>query len=85
MARLDLFSHRECILLTSKYHVGLHEEGKHLPQDIWKFRFEESCEVPTAGWFQPASEVGSTKVNQIAKLFSLSHVQYKQAGLNEWA
>lgn len=85
MTRLDHFSHGECILLTSKYHVGLDEKDKYLSRDIWKFRFKESCEVPAAGWFQPASEVFSMKINQIAKLLSLSCVQYKQAVLNEWA
>lgn len=44
--------------------------------------FGGSCEVHADGWFQPASEIGSMKINQIAKLFSLSHVQYKQAGLS---
>lgn len=61
------------------------EKGEYISWDIWKFRFEESCEDPTAGWFHQASEVSSMKINQIVKLFSLSHVQYKPAGLNEWA
>lgn len=81
---LDNFLHGECVLLTSKYHKGLDEKGKYLPQDIWKLRFKESYEVPTAGWFQPTSEVDFMKLNQIT-VISLSHVQYKEADFNEWA
>lgn len=69
--------------MTSKYHEGLDEKGKCPSQDIWKFRFEESYEVPTAGWFQP-SEVDFMKLNQIT-VISLSHVQYKEAEFHEWA
>lgn len=82
MTRLDHFLHGECVLLTSRYHEGLDEKGKYLSQDVWKFRFEGSY-LLMAG-FQPTSEVDSLKMNPIT-IISLSHVQHKQADLNEWA
>ena len=47
--------------------MGLDEKGKCLLWGIWKF--EESCEGPGANWFQPASEVGSMEIYEIARLF----------------
>lgn len=84
MVTLGNFLYGECALLTSKYHVGLDEKGKYLSQDIWNFRFGGNYEIPTAGWFQPTSEVDFMKLNQIT-FISLSHVQYKEADFNEWA
>lgn len=73
VTRLDNFLHGECVLQTSKYPEGLDEKGKYLSQDIWKSRFEESYEVPTAGWFQPTREGCFMKMNQITNQISLSH------------